>query len=95
MMIIVIIMIFLFINENTTTSIFCQFRQCKIPAVPYVVLDMFDVLVVGEVFVHCHLHHEVAHVAGEDLNATKQHPRTHNFYNNISYFFVSENFMKQ
>jgi len=43
-------------------------------AVPYVVLDMFDVLVVGEVFVHCHLHHEVAHVAGEDLNATKQHP---------------------
>ena len=68
---------------------------CEIPAVPYVVLDMFDVLVVGEVFVHCHLHHEVAHVAGEDLNATKQHPRTHNFYNNINVFFVSENFMMQ
>ena len=78
MMIIVIIMIFLFINENTTTSIFCQFRQCKIPAVPYVVLDMFDVLVVGEVFVHCHLHHEVANITGEDLNTAKQHPRPHN-----------------
>ena len=52
-------------------------QLCEIPAVPYVVLDMFDVLVVGEVFVHCHLHHEVANITGEDLNTAKQHPRTH------------------
>ena len=54
-------------------------QLCEIPAVPYVVLDMFDVLVVGEVFVHCHLHHEVANITGEDLNTAKQHPRTHDF----------------
>ena len=46
-------------------------QLCEIPAVPYVVLDMFDVLVVCEVFVHCHLHHEVANITGEDLNTAK------------------------
>ena len=63
-------------------------QLCEIPAVPYVVLDVFDVLVVGEVFVHCHLHHEVANITGEDLNTAKQHPRTHYFLNIINYIYL-------
>ena len=44
------------------------------PAVAQIVLDVVDVLVVGEVLVHRHLHHEVTHVAGEYLHCSKENP---------------------